>query len=172
MGDPLRAGSVRFIPTGVGNSKRETFPACIPAVHPHGCGEQDGDQSISAAMTGSSPRVWGTVFELPHQPTKRRFIPTGVGNSSRCGINCVRSAVHHPRVWGTELVHHVGLDEPRFIPTGVGNSIRLGRGVKGSPVHPHGCGEQFELIQALSAFGGSSPRVWGTAAFSRSSFQL
>ena len=73
----------RFIPTGVGNSL--AFPTLFEprAVHPHGCGEQEVRYLHGTSNPGSSPRVWGTGHGGPHLVRRRRFIPTGVGNSKR-----------------------------------------------------------------------------------------
>ncbi len=50
---------LRFIPTGVGKTLARISLTLIPAVHPHGCGENDGVAGGPPAGGGSSPRVWG-----------------------------------------------------------------------------------------------------------------
>ncbi len=56
--------SYRFIPTGVGNSRRN--PAILPnrSVHPHGRGELSRVRAVARKSCGSSPRAWGTRFLL------------------------------------------------------------------------------------------------------------
>ncbi len=154
--------TVRFIPTGVGNT-RTACPASGPlAVHPHGCGEH----------------------ALPHgkRTAKDRFIPTGVGNTSvrfsparrhpvhphGCGEHvqlldeAIRLTGSSPRVWGTQNAPGIPAVHHRFIPTGVGNTSPLFPIVSFISVHPHGCGEHATSPVICAAFTGSSPRVWGT----------
>ena len=51
---------LRFIPTGVGNT-RAWWPMPSPAaVHPHGRGEHDDGPDGKVNIHGSSPRAWGT----------------------------------------------------------------------------------------------------------------
>ena len=94
---------IRFIPTGVGNTKDAASKLGSKAVHPHGCGEH------------------------PHRnrPTchNRRFIPTGVGNTVPGANSGYSLAGSSPRVWGTLQQIAPGARPLRFIPTGVGNTI-------------------------------------------------
>ena len=114
---------LRFIPTCVGNTAMAAGSDRRRPVHPHVCGEHDPCRSPSTcAITGSSPRVWGTLSiaairasRMPVHPHVRgehrprctahahgtRFIPTCVGNTRQ--MLATVSAVH------------------RFIPTCVGN---------------------------------------------------
>ena len=75
----------RFIPTGVGNTLLLTELWCYHAVHPHGCGEHLIITNNAPLFNGSSPRVWGTHPNYNVGAFPKRFIPTGVGNTS--GIN-------------------------------------------------------------------------------------
>ena len=56
------AGYIRFIPTHVGNTPRPAPAAQNNKVHPHACGEHDLDYSGDFDSSGSSPRMWGTLF--------------------------------------------------------------------------------------------------------------
>jgi len=58
--------SARFIPTHVGNSTSPASSSGTTSVHPHACGELGGTGVDSRALTGSSPRMWGTP--LPTSP--------------------------------------------------------------------------------------------------------
>ena len=117
-------------------------------VHPHGCGEHfkhptDPDKSI-----GSSPRVWGTPGPVRWGLTSLRFIPTGVGNTSRDGSRARLTAVH-PHGCGEHLpIHNLRPASIRFIPTGVGNTAPAAMCRFSEPVHPHGCGEHAECVFA------------------------
>ena len=51
----------RFIPTGVGNTTACRFRPGLCAVHPHGCGEHSVMAWRRRFISGSSPRVWGTL---------------------------------------------------------------------------------------------------------------
>ena len=110
----------RFIPTRVGNTLC-VMMTCTPwAVHPHACGEYFLPFRHPLNNGGSSPRVWG----IPESPSdflsRRRFIPTRVGNTSELPSATDISTVHphacgeydnemarksgrvgsSPRVWG------------------------------------------------------------------------
>ena len=114
---------IRFIPTCVGNAGfTMTDPYEYP-VHPHVCGERNGAKKSAMMISGSSPRVWGTLFVFARRRWYRRFIPTCVGNATSCpgatGLISVhphvcgeRSIFHQskmplvgssPRVWGTQI---------------------------------------------------------------------
>ena len=132
-------------------------------VHPHGCGEHSRHNSTYFSASGSSPRVWGTLFFLVFLRNFCRFIPTGVGNINNlswslygrpvhphgCGehpfLYKSRYSVHgsSPRVWGTFLFSTVVSSNVRFIPTGVGNIPALLSIFFFTSVHPHGCGEHY-----------------------------
>ena len=84
----------RFIPTGVGNTDRAWAEPTSLAVHPHGCGEHRKVSRICGAVTGSSPRVWGTRSIAAQMCAAYRFIPTGVGNTTTCAGHPAQPAVH------------------------------------------------------------------------------
>ena len=132
---------IRFIPTGVGNTGVEDHRLNTCLVHPHGCGEHHLKCGSRGRGAGSSPRVWGTRFELLYRTDVTRFIPTGVGNTPRSS----RIAIHwsvHPHGCGEHwLVSESARLLKRFIPTGVGNTVCLSSGDGVCSVHPHGCGE-------------------------------
>ena len=153
---------MRFIPTGVGNSPpRRPRPARAP-VHPHGRGELGLAGCGICRLVGSSPRAWGT--RRCHRTTLgcRRFIPTGVGNSSGRIVSAVRPAGSSPRAWGTRSRVAQLRTRARFIPTGVGNSSGNSVSISITAVHPHGRGELPRSRDSVSKGRGSSPRAWGT----------
>ncbi len=53
----------RFIPAGAGNASRATSPRRSPAVHPRGCGEREPSLTLRQNLSGSSPRVRGTLTD-------------------------------------------------------------------------------------------------------------
>ena len=93
---------------------------------------------------------------------KKRFIPTGVGNTTKEEVSEEVESVHphrrgehstnagpvtsvtgsSPQAWGTRVIRQVVARPPRFIPTGVGNTRKV----------------QLRRDQ----FDGSSPQAWGT----------
>ena len=95
----LQPPTYRFIPTCVGNA-----PDSIPCnsqltVHPHVCGERYNVRAAIRGGNGSSPRVWGTLLGVCHNPAILRFIPTCVGNAFIFPLFTVQPTVH-PHVCG------------------------------------------------------------------------
>ncbi len=84
----------RFIPTGVGNTFSYTDARRDLSVHPHGCGEHVSVAPNHKPDHGSSPRVWGTPAWWRQESFQKRFIPTGVGNTSLNSPGCPRERVH------------------------------------------------------------------------------
>ena len=54
----------RFIPTHVGNTPAGAPPPRCASVHPHACGEHDGEIRGRNGSLGSSPRMWGTQMTI------------------------------------------------------------------------------------------------------------
>ena len=172
----------RFIPTPVGNAAcRRSCPAGA-TVHPHARGERERLAPGSYAVSGSSPRPWGTQ-QAPHDLALfRRFIPTPVGNAARRKATRAGLAVHphargerqrrvralkpehgsSPRPWGTHRTERFRQSLSRFIPTPVGNANCPRRCKCGASVHPHARGERVAGRHCGHADSGSSPRPWGT----------
>ena len=73
--------SLRFIPTYVGNTALSTIGRHIESVHPHICGEHFSSPSSTILISGSSPHMWGTLFDEEVIEVQERFIPTYVGNT-------------------------------------------------------------------------------------------
>ena len=131
---------------------------------------------------GSSPRMWGTLLQIPARRSSRRFIPTHVGNTvfshrqnpavpvhpHACGEHALaRSAVirppgSSPRMWGTRPCRVDRQERGRFIPTHVGNTTVRRWCPQPLSVHPHACGEHYCALLPDRLFLGSSPRMWGT----------
>ena len=87
-------GRDRFIPTHVGNGASMRIGNTLLTVHPHACGERRACSYTSTVIDGSSPRMWGTVFQPAQIANNTRFIPTHVGNG-RCRCwRCWPRTVH------------------------------------------------------------------------------
>ena len=80
--DSRSDASRRFIPACAGN--RQTALAAIraSAVHPRVCGEQVRGRDCDCPLSGSSPRVRGTVVRERPPVRLKRFIPACAGNRS------------------------------------------------------------------------------------------
>ena len=153
----------RFIPTGVGNTSLDYGDHRSRTVHPHGRGEHYATLADKLAHMGSSPRAWGTLQVRADASAHRRFIPTGVGNTSAhvwagavvpvhphgrgehysASVCKISNAGSSPRAWGT-LANYRRLNLiRRFIPTGVGNTSDCHLSARRFAVHPHGRGEHM-----------------------------
>ena len=172
----------RFIPTPVGNTPSVRKSHALIAVHPHACGEHYFPLADATAYIGSSPRLWGTRCLVRSGGSKKRFIPTPVGNTAGGCERCGRKTVHphacgehtkrsevtcvncgsSPRLWGTPVKTPPQSTFWRFIPTPVGNTLHPAPRSRRTPVHPHACGEHVSHRISIHAWAGSSPRLWGT----------
>ena len=135
----------RFIPTPVGNAPFNVVDTGGSTVHPHARGERAVLREHGHDDDGSSPRPWGTPKRRRLSDTKRRFIPTPVGNATCAQSCCSGAAVHphargervstdaggtsvsgsSPRPWGTRGEGRGASVRRRFIPTPVGNALLL-----------------------------------------------
>ena len=89
----------RFIPTHVGNTYSASAGMQRRSVHPHACGEHDARPLPDLGHNGSSPRMWGTRWNVKTDGGRCRFIPTHVGNTPPdCGTS--RSSTVHPHACG------------------------------------------------------------------------
>ena len=132
----------RFIPTCVGNTRRDRSAWPTRPVHPHVRGEHEDWQVFNVINLGSSPRAWGTPGGGGLAAVKVRFIPTCVGNTGIVPDEPEKTTVHphvrgehmttplnphrvrgsSPRAWGTLPVTPPMVGSRRFIPTCVGNT--------------------------------------------------
>ena len=71
----------RFIPACAGNSFLIGSECQFTTVHPRVCGEQSLAGLDFGLLSGSSPRVRGTVFLSDVGVSPGRFIPACAGNS-------------------------------------------------------------------------------------------
>ena len=177
-----RQPDVRFIPTHVGNTVKGFYSSSSISVHPHACGEHDGNTLFPNITIGSSPRMWGTPERVRLGDLLNRFIPTHVGNTINVTYIQFVSPVHphacgehvlyfpssysfvgsSPRMWGTPHHRNVCQYIHRFIPTHVGNTLFILHVNNSLSVHPHACGEHPPHLLSDPECFGSSPRMWGT----------
>ncbi len=131
----------RFIPTGVGKTRPAVSLHHVPAVHPHGRGENFVQLDDGPVRSGSSPRAWGKPAIGAITTHERRFIPTGVGKTLPMVSAAVVAPGSSPRAWGKPPLGVILRYAIRFIPTGVGKTVHFRVHVGGTSVHPHGRGE-------------------------------
>ena len=133
-------------------------------------------------MSGSSPRVRGTLSALLRHADAVRFIPACAGNTAPCRQSLPCQAVHprvcgehtggnavgdgslgsSPRVRGTHRLRGQRRDAIRFIPACAGNTWLGCACVGRATVHPRVCGEHAAFLSLAGSCVGSSPRVRGT----------
>ena len=70
-----------IIPTRVGTSHRCRGRQCRTQDHPHACGDKLTQYLAVSQIAGSSPRVWGQVYEDGRFLSFDGIIPTRVGTS-------------------------------------------------------------------------------------------
>ena len=137
--------------------------------HPRGCGEHICSQSRSSHTRGSSPRMRGTLLEVPGSAIDDGIIPADAG-STRCGCTRLWCLADHPRGCGEHQVvaspnHQLTGSSPRMrgappgafprlpcgriIPADAGSTWASACTTARATDHPRGCGEH-----------GSSPWPW------------
>ena len=143
----IRMDGDRFIPACAGNTSRHVEGIERQAVHPRVCGEHASSGYMSSGVTGSSPRVRGTLAERYAEFRPIRFIPACAGNTASARPPTVESRVHprvcgeheisnwlgrstagsSPRVRGTLPPRAAAHARDRFIPACAGNTYRSPR---------------------------------------------
>ena len=135
-------------------------------------------------MSGSSPRMRGTVRASRRQSRTGRFIPAHAGNSAAPhGVHAAHSV--HPRACGEQIEDMEFVDDfdgssprmrgtgrrintldqkERFIPAHAGNRGSARFATDARSVHPRACGEQSRPRARNRPDAGSSPRMRGTAS--------
>ena len=131
---------------------------------------------------GSSPRVWGTLYDLEEQPARVGFIPACAGNARHPEYSNGPIAVHprvcgereaerslpagatgsSPRVRGTPVPVALLRLFQRFIPACAGNAACPAGRKRSTAVHPRVCGERIPAQHSFHRCFGSSPHVRGT----------
>ena len=152
------------------------------AVHPRACGERVDAWIGSLVLTGSSPRLRGTLCWRRVPVLQKRFIPAPAGNAVGQWTTHKIEAVH-PRACGERLTPSIsnstqggssprlrgtpiGFEEEqivrRFIPAPAGNARRGALELGERAVHPRACGERSVCWFSRASRSGSSPRLRGT----------
>ena len=92
----------RFIPTHTGNTYSLTMWQLLPAVHPHTHGEHALIKQGAVAPCGSSPHTRGTQPVTGLKFSRKRFIPTHTGNTTRKQRTVYCRSVH-PHTHGEHI---------------------------------------------------------------------
>ncbi len=78
-GEPYFVGKDGIIPTHVGKRNFLKIRKDRKKDHPHACGEKPVCTVMSAAVAGSSPRMWGKALTCSQPAGSQGIIPTHVG---------------------------------------------------------------------------------------------
>ncbi len=77
------------------------------------------------------------------------------------GDTIFRTAGTSPRLWGDSVNAVRDIIKDRYIPTLVGRFPTHCANLVELPVHPHACGEIYEILESDNPLTGTSPRLWG-----------
>ena len=100
--DSLSADNIGIIPTRVGTSFGNVIIFVWKRDHPHACGDKYTFKSKELERTGSSPRVWGQVFDIFSAAIATGIIPTRVGTRTADYSSDALSR-DHPHACGDKL---------------------------------------------------------------------
>ena len=168
-------------PTGVGKTKGRTRRMPGKRKHPHGRGEDSSSSAARPIRTETPPRAWGRLRKPRGGGAAHRNTPTGVGKTG-CMSNPDAAKEKHPhgrgedsccppgvrfapetppRAWGRRKEFASAVFLPGNTPTGVGKTIhRLDRFCN-IQKHPHGRGEDPQVLLAYHRHRETPPRAWG-----------
>ena len=188
-GTRLRARrfAARFgiIPAYAGNTNCRSACVAPNRDHPRVCGEHIMSVYRALELSGSSPRMRGTLGMATDVPHLSGIIPAYAGNTESRHTTWLKSR-DHPRVCGEHRIFLLGNacdvgSSPRMrgtlsricvsswvrriIPAYAGNTYPLSGYTAPQGDHPRVCGEHFDVGVAELDIMGSSPRMRGTHMF-------
>ena len=155
----------RIIPTRMGTRCVSTAVCVRQKDHPHAYGDKITLYMFLSSNLGSSPRVWGQVFQHQRLQLGDRIIPTRMGTSR---VHVRFPPVRYgssPRVWGQVNSRTPTRQGIRIIPTRMGTRASALVLECGRRDHPHAYGDKRNHLTELTNKEGSSPRVWGQAFY-------
>ena len=117
----------RFIPACAGNTNCQPQKQAKSPVHPRVCGEHLPRRPWNTVYVGSSPRVRGTLVQIPFGEFPPRFIPACAGEHATGGEQGPKGDGSSPRVRGTPHRLCLSRPAPRFIPACAGNTVIVGK---------------------------------------------
>ena len=113
---------------------------------------------IIPTRVGTS-RIYGTALVILWDH------PHACGDKLASAFNMDKVEGSSPRVWGQASWDKIFEEFPRIIPTRVGTSYCARCDKCNGKDHPHACGDKGAVATVPVTSLGSSPRVWGQAAF-------
>ena len=87
--------------------------------------------------------------------------PHAYGDKVTPPFSLFRQTGSSPRVWGQEMEALDAVPCIRIIPTRMGTRLSVVLRALSKEDHPHAYGDKTNILYALYAVRGSSPRVWG-----------
>ena len=175
--------SVRgIIPALAGNTRYCLPPYAVWGDHPRACGEHSSPTMIIRTVSGSSPRLRGTLIELIVIWHVFGIIPALAGNTygnimrTFCIWDHPRACGEHlflmrfsalylgssPRLRGTQTMPEKNNAENGIIPALAGNTSLKSIQCSSYRDHPRACGEHNSQVFQPITCPGSSPRLRGT----------
>ena len=91
-----------IIPAGAGLTVHKNHFPFIIRDHPRGCGAHEGEMPIAPAISGSSPRVRGSLCQSRHRSDSAGIIPAGAGLTTAGSTNVTKDR-DHPRGCGAHF---------------------------------------------------------------------
>ena len=178
----LISGEIGIIPAYAGNTAIASATSLLVRDHPRVCGEHVSAMSLAVRLTGSSPRMRGTLRLPAVAVFDHGIIPAYAGNTRCCWPSCwccrdhprvcgehmlrerriVWQAGSSPRMRGTPFGRRLHFRPPGIIPAYAGNTVVRVRRLPLLGDHPRVCGEHVRLARARVPVQGSSPRMRGT----------
>ncbi len=137
--------------------------------HPHGRGEDRLMLSRTLGTPETPPRAWGRQYNVPEGVADHGNTPTGVGKTDRPArkIACAWKHPHGrgedpvladagsptqetpPRAWGRRRSPRFNPGRHRNTPTGVGKTFVQINSIAQAEKHPHGRGEDTNILSAF-----------------------
>ena len=115
---------IRFIPTYVGHTGKNSTKQIRSTVHPHIRGAYDRYVCHASITPGSSPHTWGirpwprhsAIIPSVHPHIRGAYLPGLLGQIKQGGSS--------PHTWGILYQKYCRRDINRFIPTYVGHTVK------------------------------------------------
>ena len=175
----LRPG---IIPAHAGLTSRSPTRRQDSRDHPRACGAHSATRALAAAVSGSSPRMRGSLAGFHRSRMYTGIIPAHAGLTSRHQVVCPAHWDHpracgahtstlfgraympgsSPRMRGSHPDHHAGAWHLGIIPAHAGLTNH-GTGIHEQPRdHPRACGAHTPFLALRLETQGSSPRMRGS----------
>ena len=182
MAQRATALALGIIPAYAGNTPHSMWKLLLPRDHPRVCGEHWQINRKQPQLTGSSPRMRGTLLGSIRALAFGGIIPAYAGNTAEryleiavrrdhprvCGEHicpCPSAVImpgSSPRMRGTRIGILIMYETFGIIPAYAGNTCSASMKSPPTRDHPRVCGEHSNSMGAITMIAGSSPRMRGT----------